>query len=498
MDVLDSFLKLLCQRNAIFGNHGVVLSEPGAFGGFFTQYHVRVIQEVAVDGIAVLVLTGLHPVRLDGNGPVAFLQEDNVGYNFGAGIGFEGIVGQSDGTQELRPFCQILPNIAVLGIHGIAAGDKGHDTTGTQLIHGFGEEVVMNGKTQPVIGWVIDLILPEGNVAHGKVKEVTAVCFLKTADGDIGFGIQLLGDPASDGIQFHAVQTAVLHLLRQHTEEVADTHRRFQNVAGLETHLRDGIVHGFDNRWRGIVGIEGGTSGGTVLLGSQCCSKFLILFRPACLGFIKGVCKTAPAHIPRKNSLLFRGGLPILCFQSLQQMDGIHVHPELSFGTTNTQSIIRDPEILCLHHRGRRFRFSGADGLEYHIVGKSTFFTRDVFLCFDGVSQFHRGWFFGRNLCRGFLFFDQSSDKGNGFRPEDGKAGGILEGNVLEVNRSELQIHTVNQKSSAINLKGGFTGDQMLTGKFLVGEGWFCCLWNGDGDSLIDAGNVLFVHVPLK
>ena len=131
VDVLDSFLKLLCQRNAFLGRYGVVLSESRAFGGFFSQYHVWVVQEIAVDGIAVLVLTGLHPVRLNGNGPVALLQEDDVGYHFGTGIGFEGIVGQTDGTQELRPLCQILPHIAVLGIHGIAAGDKGHDTAGT-------------------------------------------------------------------------------------------------------------------------------------------------------------------------------------------------------------------------------------------------------------------------------------------------------------------------------------------------------------------------------
>ena len=179
-------------------------------------------------------------------------------------------------------------------------------------------------------------------------------------------------------------------------------------------------------------------------------------------------------------------------------MDSIHVHAELGLGTAHTQRIVCDPEILCFHHRGRRFRRSGADGLEYHIVGKSTIFTRDVFLCFDGVSRFHRGWFFGRNLCRGFLFFDQSSDKGNGFCTEDGKAGGILKGYILEVDRAELQIHTVNQKSSAIDLKGCFAGDQMLTGKILVGENRFCCLWKGDGDSLIDAGNVPFVHVSLK
>ena len=69
-------------------------------------------------------------------------------------------------------------------------------------------------------------------------------------------------------------------------------------------------------------------------------------------------------------------------------MDGIHVHPELGFCTANTQRIIRDPEILCFHHRGRRFRFSGADGLEYHIVWKSIFLTRDIFFRLDGVRGF--------------------------------------------------------------------------------------------------------------
>ena len=188
-------------------------------------------------------------------------------------------------------------------------------------------------------------------------------------------------------------------------------------------------------------------------------------------------------------------------------MDGIHVHAELGFCTANTQRIIRDPEILCFHHRGRRFRFSGADGLEYHIVRKSALFSGYIFFRLDGVGRFRlhgcRIWnlWYRQNRLRrqlGFLFFHQSSDKGYGFRPEDRKAGGILEGNVLEVDRAKLQIYTVNQECSAVDLKGGFPGDQMLTGKFLVRQGRFFCRWSDDGDSLIDIGNVSFVHVPLK
>ena len=34
-------------------------------------------------------------------------------------------------------------------------------------------------------------------------------------------------------IQLYAVQTAVLHGVRQHTEEVAHAHTRFQNVVSL-------------------------------------------------------------------------------------------------------------------------------------------------------------------------------------------------------------------------------------------------------------------------
>ena len=225
-----------------------------------------IFHEVAVDGIAVLVLTQMHPVRFDGNGTITLLQEDNVRHNLCTGIGLERIVGKSDGTKELCPFCQILSYLAALGIHGVAAGHKGQHTTGTKLIQRLGEEVVMNGKAQPVVGWVVDLILPEGNITDSQIEEVTAIRLFKTGNGDVCLGVKLLGNPSGDGIQFHTVKAAVTHLIGEHTEEVANTHRRFQDITALEAHVSNRIIHGLDNRGAGIVSVQRRTSCGGIFL----------------------------------------------------------------------------------------------------------------------------------------------------------------------------------------------------------------------------------------
>ena len=40
--------------------------------------HIRVIREVAVDRYAIFCLTQMHPVRLNVDGTVTLLQEDDV------------------------------------------------------------------------------------------------------------------------------------------------------------------------------------------------------------------------------------------------------------------------------------------------------------------------------------------------------------------------------------------------------------------------------------
>ena len=78
-------------------------------------------------------------------------------------------------------------------------------------------------------------------------------------------------------------------------------------------------------------------------------------------------------------------------------------------------------------------------------------------------------WFchgrFGRQLCNTLCFadFHEPTHKLNGFASENRKSRGILERDILQAHRSEVEIYTVNDKSATVNLIGGFTGNKMLT-----------------------------------
>ena len=61
------------------------------------------VNKIAVDGKAILVLAEVYPIRFDLNRSVTLLQEDDVGHNFRTGVGLERIVRQTNGSQQLRP-----------------------------------------------------------------------------------------------------------------------------------------------------------------------------------------------------------------------------------------------------------------------------------------------------------------------------------------------------------------------------------------------------------
>ena len=54
----------------------------------------RVVQEIAVDGKAVLGLPGLRPLRHDVQRTVTLLQEDDVRNDLGTCVLFESVIGQ--------------------------------------------------------------------------------------------------------------------------------------------------------------------------------------------------------------------------------------------------------------------------------------------------------------------------------------------------------------------------------------------------------------------
>ena len=143
------------------------------------------------------------------------MQENDIGNNLGPRIGLECILRQTDGSQQFGTLGQIPTHGGILGIHRVTAGDKGHHAAGTHLVDGLGEEIVMDGKAQLVVGFVVDLIIPEGYVAHGQVEEVAPVGGFKPRHGDVRFRVELPGDAAGEAVQLHAIQAAARHALRQ-------------------------------------------------------------------------------------------------------------------------------------------------------------------------------------------------------------------------------------------------------------------------------------------
>ena len=194
-------------------------------------------------------------------------------------------------------------------VHRVAGGHKRDHAARTHLVEGFGKEVVVNGKTELVISPVIYLILSERDVAHGEVIEVFSVRCLKACDGNVRLGVKLLGNTSGDAVQFHAVELAALHLLRQQAKEVTHAHRWLQNVASLEAHIADRFIDRLDDGGAGVVGVQRGRTGGSVFLRGKCGVQLCKLVRPVWFIFIERISQTAPAHIAGEDFLLLRAGL---------------------------------------------------------------------------------------------------------------------------------------------------------------------------------------------
>ena len=212
----------------------------------------------------------MHPVRFNVDGPVPFLQKDDVADHIRTGVGLEGVVGQADRAQQLRPLRDVRTDFGRLFVHRIAGGHKSDHAAWTHLIQRFGEKVVMDGKTELVVSPVVDLVLSKGHVADGEVEEIPPVGGFKSCHGNVRLGIELLGDSAGNAVQLHAVEPAAFHALRQQTEEVTHAHGRLQDVAGPEAHAADSLIDCLDNRGAGVVSVQRGSSGGGVFLRGKC------------------------------------------------------------------------------------------------------------------------------------------------------------------------------------------------------------------------------------
>ena len=269
MNVLHSIMQLVGKLQSLDGVHGVVHTMSSAYRLLSAQHHFRVVDKIPVDGKSVLRLSGLSPFRHDVQRAVPFLEEDDVRYHLGTGILFERVIRQADSSQQLGTLGKIAAHGGILGVHSIAGGYKSHHAAGTHLVECFGKKVVVDAEIQLVIGFISNLILAKRHITNGKVIEISPVGGLKPGHGDVGLGVELLCNPSTDGIQLNAIQTAVSHFLRQHTKEIAHTHRRLQNISGLKSHTVHRFIDGLNDRRAGVMGVEGRASGGGIFLRGQ-------------------------------------------------------------------------------------------------------------------------------------------------------------------------------------------------------------------------------------
>ena len=327
------------------------LAVLGAFRCNLTQHHFWVVNKVAVEGYALRSQPQMHPIRLDINGMVSLLQENDIRHHICTGIGTECVVWKSDGSQQFCPLCQILSCVRILGIHRIAAGNKGHDTTGTNLIQCLGKEIVVDRKSEFIIGLIADTVVAKRHIADSQIIEVAPVGGFKACHLDFCLRIQLLRNAPGDGIQFHTIQSASQHGIRQHTEEVADTHRRFQNIAFLKSHTVQCFIDCTDHGRAGVMRIQSRSPGCGIFFFRKSCFQFLIFASPYSFLCIKSICKSAPADIISLLFLFLRCRFPVLVFQGFQRVDSIHVGTEFLFGATFTEMKTVNAIVL------RMFRF---------------------------------------------------------------------------------------------------------------------------------------------
>ena len=256
----------------------------------------------------------MHPIRLNINGMVSLLQENDIRHYIRTGIGTECVIGKSDGSQQFCPLRQILSRVRILGIHRVAAGNKGHDATGTNLIQCLGKEIVVDRKSEFIIGLIADTVVAKGHIAHGQIIEVAPVGGFKACHLDFCLRIQFLRNAPGDGIQFHTIQSASQHGIRQHTEEVADTHRRFQNIAFLKSHTVQCLIDCTDHGRAGVMRIQSRSPGCGIFFFRKSCFQLLIFACPGSFLCVKGICQPTPADIIGQRFLFLRCRIPMLIF----------------------------------------------------------------------------------------------------------------------------------------------------------------------------------------
>ena len=356
MDVLDGLPQLLAQVSTGNGLHRhLLLAILRVLIRKSAQHHFGMLDEVIVDMIPLRGLADRHPIGLLDGSALPLLEEQYVRHDTCAGVALEGISRQPDRAQQVGPGSHILPHGVRLFVHRATGGHDGHHAARTHQVDGPCDEVVVNQEVIAVILLVHHLERTEGHVADHHVEEIVREGgLLKALHGYGVLLVELLGDPAGDAVQLHAVHPGDAHALRQHTHEVAHAATRLQDVALPEAHAVQGVIHGTDDRGRRVKGVECGSPRRLVFLRGERRLDLRVFARPLAGIRVERLGDAAPADEAREDFLFLRRRQPVFVLQRFQQIDGVHVGSELRLRPARAEIIVGDAEVVALDRRLRR------------------------------------------------------------------------------------------------------------------------------------------------
>ena len=204
----------------------------------------------------------------------------------------------------------------------------------------------MNEQVVFVISLIVQAVIAKRHIADGNIERVICKLGILVAGNlNVRVRVQLAGNASADAVQLHAGELTVFHALRQHTEEVADTHGRLQYLAALKTHLTERSIHCLDNDRRGVVRVQNRRACGLVFVLSEQTAQLLV----AAVVGTECACHAAPADILREH-LLFLGSRRTVCgFQTFQQADSRKVSVKFFTKRSGAKGIIRNAEVVCLY-----------------------------------------------------------------------------------------------------------------------------------------------------
>ena len=251
-----------------------------------------------------------------------FAEKEDVGDDLGVGDSLKSGLGKTDGRQKIGFLGDQVSHSGRFGVHRVVARDEGHDAAGTDLVEGLQKEVVMDVDVEFVVGGIMDLVIPEGDIRNDEIEEVVRkLRGLVAHHPNIGILVELFGDAAGDGIEFHSGESGCQGFWKESIED-ACPHGGLKDTASLYAHLLESVPHETDDFGRGIVGVRCACPGGLVFLVGQEFGEPFGVFLPFPFIPVEDLRDTTPAGIFCKDGLFFGCGEAAFFLDLLQKLDG--------------------------------------------------------------------------------------------------------------------------------------------------------------------------------